>query len=90
MDTTKKQEAYLLGLLTDIKREIIAGNVIREAGNSFDWQQVERLRDKTKNKVLTVLCILMGGDMPGRGLYHIRDYSELWTWLEEDGQMHIE
>lgn len=89
MDSTKRKEAYLLGLLTEIKREIITGDVIRRPGTGFDYMQVERFRDKTKDKVLTVLCILMGGDIPNKGAYHIRDYSNLWTWLE-DNDMTIE
>lgn len=90
MDTTKKREQYLLSLLTDIKREIIAENVIREQDNKFNWEEVYHLKDKTQRKVLTVLCILMGGDLPNHGLYSIRDFSLLWTWLEDEAGMTIE
>ena len=90
MDASRKKEAYLLGLLTDIKREIIAGNVIREQGNKFNWEEVYHLQDKTERKALTVLCILMGGDIPNKGLYRVRDMSELWTWMDEDGGLTIE
>lgn len=80
------KEKYLLGLLTEIKREIICQDVLREnkmqAGKELmDWY---RFTDKTKDKVLTVLLILMGGDVPTRGLYSYRDYSVLYGLLDED------
>lgn len=80
------KEKYLLGLLTEIKREIICQDVLREnkmqAGKELmDWY---RFTDKTKDKVLTVLLILMGDDVPTRGLYSYRDYSVLYGLLDED------
>ena len=76
------REKYLLGLLTDIKREIICQNVLREnIKNTDDWY---RFVDRTKDKVLTVLLILMGDDIPSSGLYSYRDYSVLYGILDED------
>lgn len=76
------REKYLLGLLTDIKREIICQDVLREnKKNTDDWY---RFVDRTKDKVLTVLLILMGDDIPSSGLYSYRDYSVLYGILDED------
>lgn len=80
------KEKYLLGLLTDIKREIICQDVLRENGmqaqkQTMDWY---RFTDRTKDKVLTVLFILMGDDIPTSGLYSYRDYSVLYGLLDED------
>ena len=80
------KEKYLLGLLTDIKREIICQDVLRENGmqaekKTMDWY---RFTDRTKDKVLTVLFILMGDDIPNGGLYSYRDYSVLYGLLDED------
>lgn len=76
------REKYLLGLLTDIKREIICQDVLREnKRNTDDWY---RFVDRTKDKVLTVLLILMGEDIPSRGLYSYRDYSVLYGILDDD------
>ena len=83
------KEKYLLGLLTDIKREIICQDVLREnkmqAGKELmDWY---RFTDRTKDKVLTVLFILMGDDIPNNGLYSYRDYSVLYEILDEDNNL---
>ena len=80
------KEKYLLGLLTDIKREIICQDVLREnkmqAGKELmDWY---RFTDRTKDKVLTVLFILMGDDIPNNGLYTYRDYSVFYVNMEDD------
>ena len=80
------KEKYLLGLLTEIKREIICQDVLRENGmqaenKTMNWY---RFTDRTKDKVLTVLLILMGDDVPTRGLYSYRDYSVLYGLLDED------
>ena len=76
------REKYLLGLLTDIKREIICQDVLREnKKNIDDWY---RFVDRTKDKVLTVLLILMGDDIPNSGLYSYRDYSVLYGILDDD------
>lgn len=80
------KEKYLLGLLTDIKREIICQDVLRENSmraekKDMDWYG---FTDRTKDKVLTVLLILMGDDIPIRGLYSYRDYSVLYGLLDED------
>ena len=80
------KEKYLLGLLTEIKREIICQDVLREnrmqAGKELmDWY---RFTDRTKDKVLTVLFILMGDDVPNNGLYSYRDYSVFFTKMEDD------
>lgn len=76
------REKYLLGLLTDIKREIICQDVLREnKKNTDDWY---RFVDRTKDKVLTVLLILMGDDIPNSGLYSYRDYSVLYGILDDD------
>ena len=80
------KEKYLLGLLTDIKREIICQDVLKEnrmqaEGHSMDWY---RFKYRTMDKVLTVLFILMGDDIPNNGLYSYRDYSVLYGILYED------
>ena len=80
------KEKYLLGLLTEIKREIICQDVLREnrmqAGKELmDWY---RFTDRTKDKVLTVLFILMGDDIPNNGLYSYRDYSVFYEKMEDD------
>lgn len=80
------KEKYLLGLLTEIKREIICQDVLREnrmqaENKTMDWY---RFTDRTKDKVLTVLLILMGDDVPTSGLYSYRDYSVLYGLLDED------
>ena len=80
------KEKYLLGLLTDIKREIICQDVLRENGmqaqkQTMDWY---RFTDRTKDKVLTVLFILMGDDIPNGGLYTYRDYSVFYENMEAD------
>ena len=78
------KEKYLLGLLTEIKREIICQNVLRENNKyaeKIDWINFE---DRTMDKVLTVLFILMGDDIPTNGLYSYRDYSVLYGILDED------
>jgi hypothetical protein len=80
------KEKYLLGLLTDIKREIICQDVLREnkmqAGKELmDWY---RFTDRTKDKILTVLFILMGDDIPNGGLYTYRDYSVFYGNMEDD------
>lgn len=80
------KEKYLLGLLTEIKREIICQDVLREnrmqaENKMMDWY---RFTDRTKDKVLTVLLILMGDDVPTSGLYSYRDYSVLYGLLDED------
>ena len=80
------KEKYLLGLLTEIKREIICQDVLREnrmqAGKELmDWY---RFTDRTKDKVLTVLFILMGDDVPNNGLYSYRDYSVFFEKMEDD------
>lgn len=80
------KEKYLLGLLTDIKREIICQDVLRENGmqaqkQTMDWY---RFTDRTKDKVLTVLFILMGDDIPNGGLCTYRDYSVFYGNMEDD------
>lgn len=76
------KEKYLLGLLTDIKREIICQDVLRENRmQTADWY---RFTDRTKDKVLTVLFILMGDDIPNGGLYSYRDYSVFYGNMEDD------
>ena len=82
------KEKYLLGLLTEIKREIICQDVLREnsmqaesKNKTMNWY---RFTDRTKDKVLTVLLILMGDDVPTSGLYSYRDYSVLYGLLDED------
>lgn len=80
------KEKYLLGLLTEIKREIICQDVLREnsmqaENKTMNWY---RFTDRTKDKVLTVLLILMGDDVPTSGLYSYRDYSVLYGLLDED------
>ena len=79
------KEKYLLGLLTDIKREIICQDVLREnqlqTNGKMDWY---RFTDRTKDKVLTVLFILMGDDIPNGGLYTYRDYSVFYGNMEDD------
>ena len=76
------KEKYLLGLLTDIKREIICQDVLRENRmQTADWY---RFTDRTKDKVLTVLFILMGDDIPNGGLYTYRDYSVFYGNMEDD------
>lgn len=80
------KEKYLLGLLTEIKREIICQDVLREnsmqaENKTMNWY---RFTDITKDKVLTVLLILMGDDVPTSGLYSYRDYSVLYGLLDED------
>lgn len=80
------KEKYLLGLLTEIKREIICQDVLREnsmqaENKTMNWY---RFTDRTMDKVLTVLLILMGDDVPTSGLYSYRDYSVLYGLLDED------
>lgn len=80
------KEKYLLGLLTEIKREIICQDVLRENGmraekKTMDWY---RFTDRTKDKVLTVLFILMGDDIPNGGFYSYRDYSVFYMNMEDD------
>ena len=80
------KEKYLLGLLTEIKREIICQDVLRENGmqaekKTMDWY---RFTDRTKDKVLTVLFILIGDDIPNGGLYSYRDYSVFYGNMEDD------
>lgn len=80
------KEKYLLGILTEIKREIICQDVLREnsmqaENKTMNWY---RFTDRTKDKVLTVLLILMGDDVPTSGLYSYRDYSVLYGLLDED------
>ena len=80
------KEKYLLGLLTEIKREIICQDVLREnsmqaENKTMNWY---RFTDRTKDKVLTVLLILIGDDVPTSGLYSYRDYSVLYGLLDED------
>lgn len=80
------KEKYLLGLLTEIKREIICQDVLREnrmqaENKTMNWY---RFTDRTNDKVLTVLLILMGDDVPTSGLYSYRDYSVLYGLLDED------
>ena len=80
------KEKYLLGLLTEIKREIICQDVLREnsmqaENKAMNWY---RFTDRTKDKVLTILLILMGDDVPTSGLYSYRDYSVLYGLLDED------
>ena len=76
------KEKYLLGLLTDIKREIICQDILRENRmQTTDWY---RFTDRTKDKVLTVLFILMGDDIPNSGLYSYRDYSVFYGKMEDD------
>ena len=79
------KEQYMLRLLTEIKREIICQDVLREnqmrTNGTMDWY---RFTDRTKDKVLTVLLILMGDDVPNNGLYSYRDYSELYGILDDD------
>ena len=80
------KEKYLLGLLTEIKREIICQDVLREnsmqaENKTMNWY---RFTDRTMDKVLTVLLILMGDDVPTSGLYSYRDYSVLYCLLDED------
>lgn len=83
---SKVKEKYLLGLLTDIKREIICQNVLREnamqaENKTMSWY---RFTDRTMDKVLTVLFILMGDDIPNQGLYSYRDYSVFYGNMEDD------
>jgi hypothetical protein len=80
------KEKYLLNILTEIKREIICQDVLKEnrltaGGNITDHCH---FTDRTKDKVLTVMLILMGDDVPNNGLYHYRDYSVLYGILDND------
>lgn len=79
------KEKYLLNILTEIKREIICQDVLREnqiqTSGKMDWY---RFTDRTMDKVLTVLLILMGDDVPNNGLYHYLDYSVLYGILDDD------
>lgn len=79
------KEKYLLNILTEIKREIICQDVLREnqiqTSGKMDWYG---FTDRTMDKVLTVLLILMGDDVPNNGLYHYRDYSVLYGILDDD------
>ena len=80
------KEKYLLNILTEIKREIICQNVLKEnrltAGK--DMTEHYHFTDRTIDKVLTVMLILMGDDVPNNGLYHYRDYSVLYGILDDD------
>lgn len=81
-----EKEKYMLRLLTEIKRDIICQDVLREnqmrcGKDGMDWY---RFLDRTKDKVLTVLLILMGDDIPNKGLYSFRDYSVLYGILDEN------
>lgn len=80
------KEKYLLGLLTEIKREIICQDVLRENSMQAENKTMNwcRFTDRTKDKVLTILLILMGDDVPTSGLYSYRDYSVLYGMLDED------
>lgn len=80
------KEKYLLGLLTEIKREIICQDVLRENKMQAGKELMDYYRfiDRTKDKVLTVLFILMGDDIPNNGLYSYHDYSVFYTRMEDD------
>lgn len=86
INSNKTKERYLLSLLTEIKREIICQDVLKEnrmqaESKTMDWY---RFTDRTKDKVLTVLFILMGDDIPNGGLYSYRDYSVFYGNMEDD------
>ncbi len=80
------KEKYLLNILTEIKREIICQNVLKENHLTAGKNMTEHcyFTERTKDKVLTVMLILMGDDVPNNGLYHYRDYSVLYGILDED------
>lgn len=92
------KETYLIKLLEETKRLIIAENVVKENRlNRFKEPTNEsRITDKTagyelnemiKNNLLTALMIEMGYRIP-KIIYSLDDYSELCDFLgstEEDG-----
>ena len=80
------KEKYLLNILTEIKREIICQNVLKENRLTAGKNMTDHyyFTDRTKDKVLTVLLILMGDDVPNNGLYNYLDYSVLYGILDDD------
>ena len=96
----KDEEKYLIKLLDETKRLIVADNVIRENGLSRFKEQVNEdrmtyarstgdvLNEKIKDNLLTVLMVTMGYRIPNE-IYSMNDYSELCDFLgntDEDGK----
>jgi hypothetical protein len=94
----KDEEKYLLKLLDETKRLIVADNVVRENGfgrfkEPFEDDKVHartvggELNEKIKDNLLTVLMVTMGYRVP-KEIYSLPDYSELCDFLgsrDEDG-----
>lgn len=95
----KNEEKYLIDLLDETKRLIVANYVVRENGFSRFKEPLKQenmvhvrtvgdeLNEKVKDNLLTVLMVTMGYRVPNE-IYSLNDYSELCDFLgstEEDG-----
>lgn len=93
------KEDYLLDLLDEAKRLIVARNVVREQGiqryqvpTGADNRHLasdagDVLHDALAARLLTALMLVIGYRIP-TGLYSLGDYVQLCDWLgakEEDG-----
>ena len=100
MDTRSLQEVYLLRLLDEVKRLIVAEAVVYKEGVSRYEQRLKPenqiyaksvsnvIHDKILDSLFTALLVNMGYRLPQNELYCLPDYSALCDWLgskEEDG-----
>lgn len=98
-------EGYLLNLLDEIKRLVIAENVIYEQRIDRHKETVtpenQALARSTSDVIggelldslLTALMVALGYRLPASGLYSLADYCDLCGWLgakEEDGNQRWE
>ena len=97
MDIRKNREQFLIDILEEAKRLIIARSVVLDHGlHRFKTPSTKEkagytpnihslLNTELENVFLTGLMICMGYRVPAEELYELNDYSELVEWLGEAG-----
>jgi len=89
------KEKYLLDLLDEVKRLIVAESVILDKGlaryeerlkpeNQAYAKSVKTvLHDEIRDSLFTALLIVMGYRLPRNELYYLNEYDDLCEWLGE-------
>lgn len=86
-----RKERFLLELLDEAKRLVVALNVSKERGPHSQGASNELYEDLAAS-LLTALMVTMGYRIPDN-MYSLPDYSKLCDWLgarEEDGRQRWE
>jgi|LSQX01.2.fsa_nt_gb hypothetical protein len=101
----RAKECFLLRLLDETKRLIVARNVLFEQGISgysqrlgpeyqhMEKRAVDEIIGEINASLLTALMVSLGYRIPSKNLYRLFDYGPLCSWLgekEENGEQRWE